>query len=288
VVNRAGVARALRESPPHASGAPDERRKLAGWALWDIVEGVRLWQMWLRQSWNEVRRRYKRTLLGPMWVTVSLLIFAVALSFIWAGLWKMQVTEFLPFLLSGLIPWYVISSCIGEACIAFLVGEGLMKSRQFPYTALIYGVLARNVIIFGHNLIGYIPIALLCGVALSWKSLLLVPGLVLIVLNCAWMAILVAVFCLRFRDFNQLVTSLLQIAMFVTPVFWNASQLEGKRAVLVHINLLHHMVEVVRQPMLGKTAAVTSYAVCVGALILGWAVAYMLFARKRHRLAYWF
>jgi lipopolysaccharide transport system permease protein len=200
----------------------------------------------------------------------------------------MQVTEFLPFLLSGLIPWYLISAAIGEACITFLLGEGLMKSRQFPYTALIYGVLARNVIIFGHNLLGYIPIALLCGVALTWKSVLLIPGLMLVILNCTWMALLVAVFCLRFRDFSQLVTSLLQIAMFVTPVFWNASQLEGKRAVLVDINLLHHMVEVVRQPMLGKAAGLTSYVVCVGAAIGGWVVAYMLFARKRHRLAYWF
>jgi lipopolysaccharide transport system permease protein len=281
VVSWEGIGHALRESP-------DERRRLAGWALWDIVEGVRLWEMWLRQSWNEVRRRYKRTLLGPMWVTVSLLIFAIALSFIWAGLWKMKVAEFLPFLLSGLIPWYLISGAIGEACTAFLQGEGLMKSRQFPYTALIYGVLARNTIVFGHNLLGFVPIALVCGVTLTWYSLLIVPGLALVILNCAWMAVLVAVFCLRFRDFQQLVTSILQIAMFVTPVFWNASQLQGKRAVLVDINLLHHMVEVVRQPMLGQAAAPASWVVCIGAAVGGWVVAYLLLARKRHRLAYWF
>jgi ABC-type polysaccharide/polyol phosphate export permease len=84
------------------------------------------------------------------------------------------------------------------------------------------------------------------------------------------------------------VTSILQIAMFVTPVFWNASQLQGKRAVLVDINLLHHMVEVVRQPMLGQAAAPASWVVCIGAAVGGWVVAYLLLARKRHRLAYWF
>lgn len=283
-----GIARLLREPPPYAAKESDEPRKLARWALWDIVEGLRLWEMWLLQSWNEIRRRYRRTLLGPMWVTVSLVIFAVVLSFVWAGLFNQQVRQFLPFLLSGLLPWNLISSSIGEACTVFLGGEGLMKSRQFPYTTLVYSVLARNTIIFGHNLIGFVPIAIVSGVPLGWKTALLFPGLVLVIANCAWMAILVAVFCQRFRDFPPLVASLLQIAMFVTPVFWMASQLQGRRAMIVDVNLLHHMVELVRQPLLGQAPAPVSYAVCAAAAVVGWVLAYRLFARKRHRLAYWF
>lgn len=275
-------------APPHADASVDEKLRLRRWALWDIVAGLKLWEMWVRQSRNEVRRRYKRTLLGPMWVTVSLVVFAIVLSFVWAGLWKMQVSEFLPFLLSGLIPWGLVSSSIGEACLVFLVGEGLMKSRQFPYSTLIYAVLTRNVVIFGHNLAGYVPIALLCGVAFGWSSLLLIPGVALLLVNCGWMCFIVAIFCLRFRDFQPLVASLLQIAMFVTPVFWTASQLQGKRAVIVDANLLHHMIEVVRQPLLGKTVAPVSYLICVLAAVAGWLCAYWLFARKRHRLAYWF
>ena len=274
--------------PPYAEQGVGERRKLAKWARWDLVEGLRLRKMWFRQSWNEVRRRYKRTMLGPMWVTVSLVIFAVVLSFVWAGLWKMQVTEFLPFLLSGLLPWTMISAAIGESCVAFIANEGLMRSRQFPYSTLVYVVLARNVVILGHNLLGFVPVAALCGVAFGWATLLLLPGLALVLLNIAWICLVVAIFCLRFRDFQPLVASLLQIAMFVTPIFWSADQLQGKRAVIVDANVLHHMIEVVRQPMLGKTAAPVSYLVCAVGAVAGWALAYGLLARKRHRLAYWF
>lgn len=275
-------------SPPLAETEIDEQRRLRRLALWDIVAGLRLWEMWVRQSSNEVRRRYKRTLLGPMWVTVSLVIFAIVLSFVWAGLWKMQVSEFLPFLLSGLIPWGLVSSAIGESCMVFLAGEGLIKSRQFPYSTLIYAVLTRNLVIFGHNLIGYVPIAALCGITFGWATLLLVPGIALVLINCGWMCFIVAIFCLRFRDFQPLVASLLQIAMFVTPVFWTASQLQGKRAMIVDVNVLHHMMEIVRQPLLGKTAAPVSYLICVAVAAVGWICAYWLFARKRHRLAYWF
>jgi ABC-type polysaccharide/polyol phosphate export permease len=274
--------------PPYAKQGVDERRKFAAWALWDFVEGLRLRKMWARQSWNEVQRRYKRTMLGPLWVTVSLILFAVVLSFVWAGLWKMQVREFLPFLLSGFIPWTMISGAIGESCAAFIHNEALMKSRQFPYSTLVYVVLARNVVIFGHNLLGYVIAAVLCGVAFGWATLLLVPGVVLVVLNGGWICVVVAILCLRFRDFQPLVVSLLQIAMFVTPIFWSADQLQGKRAVIVHVNPLHHMIEVIRQPMLGKVAAPASYLICVAAAVAGWLFAYWLFARKRQRLAFWF
>jgi len=279
---------AMDAGPPHAEQGVGERRKFAAWALWDLVEGLRLWEMWGRQSWNEVRRRYKRTMLGPMWVTVSLIIFAVVLSFVWAALWKMKIADFLPFLLSGLLPWTMISSAIGESCVAFIANETLMRSRQFPYSTLVYIVLTRNVVIFGHNLIGYVAVGALCGVAFGWSTLLFVPGAALVLVNTGWMCVVVAIFCLRFRDFQQLVVSLLQIATFVTPIFWSAGQLHGKRAIIVGANLLYHMIEVVRQPMLGKVAAPASYVICAAAAVAGWLFAYWLFARKRHRLAYWF
>lgn len=262
--------------------------QLARRARWDLVEGLMLWEMWIRLSINEVRRRYKRTMLGPAWVTVSLLIFATALSFVWAGLWKMNVVEFMPFLLTGLIPWTMISGAIGESCAVFLAGEGLVKNQQFPYSVLLYSILMRNLVIFGHNLVGYLLVAVICGVSFNLNTLLIFPGLALVLINCGWICLLVAVFCLRYRDFQQLVTSLLQIAMFVTPVFWSASQLQGKRAIIVDVNILHHMIEIVRQPMLGAAPAALSYLACAGSALAGWFIAYRMYSSKRHRLAYWY
>lgn len=274
------------ELPPlDDPSAPSQRWRRA---RWDFVSGLHLWEMWSRLSLNEVRRRYRRTMLGPMWVTVSLLVFATAMSFVWAGLWKQNVVEFLPFLLSGLVPWTLIASMIGESTAVFLAGESLMKARQFPYSILVYGAIARNVVIFGHNLVGYFLVAVLCGVPLTFSTLLVVPGLVLVILNCGWICVLAAVFCLRFRDFQQIVASLLQIAMFITPVFWAANQLQGKRAILVHLNPLHHMIDLLRQPLLGLMAKPESWIFCISSAILGWALAYWVFALKRHRLTYWF
>ena len=275
------------DAPPYI-GARDERRQFARWALWDLVEGLRLWKMWLRMSWNEVRRRYTRTMLGPMWVTVSLLVFATVLSAVFAGLWNQNVRDYLPFLLSGMLPWNMVAGSIGESCAVFLTGEALIKSRQFPYTSLVHVVLTRNVIIFGHNLVGFVAIALFCNISVSWATLLFIPGTILALLNIGWMCIVIAILCLRFRDFQQLVATFLQIAMFVTPIFWAADQLKGKRAIIADGNILYHMIQIVREPLLGRPAGLMSYVVCGVCAIVGWLCAYWLLARKRHRLAYWY
>ena len=257
-------------------------------ARWDLIQGLLLWKMWIRLSINEVRRRYKRTMLGPAWVTISLLIFALAMSVVWAGLWKQKVSEFLPFLLSGLLPWTMISGMIGESCTVFLAGEGLVKNQRFPFSVLLYGGLTRHVIIFMHNLVGYVLVAVLCGISFNSSMLLLIPGMILVIVNCAWACLLTAVLCLRFRDFKEIVTSLLQISMFITPVFWTVGQLQGDRAIIAYANPLYHLIEIVREPMLGKVPDGLSYMVCLGGAFGGWLIAYWLFARKRNRLAYWY
>jgi ABC-type polysaccharide/polyol phosphate export permease len=99
---------------------------------------------------------------------------------------------------------------------------------------------------------------------------------------------LTAILCLRFRDVQQTVASVLQVLVFVTPVFWQVNQLQGKRLIIVHANPLHYMVDVVRQPLLGAMPSAMSYLVCAGCAVAGWLLAFRLLARKRHRLAYWF
>ena len=247
-----------------------------------------MWELWGRLSFNEVKRRYKRTVLGPAWMTVNLLLFATIMGVVWAGLWGQKFTTFLPFLLSGLIPWTLISGVIGESTAAFLGGEGLIKNQQFPYSILINSLVARNVIIFGHNLVGFIIVALICQSPLSFASLTLIPGLILVTANCIWISFIVAICCLRFRDFQQIIIALIQVLVFVTPIFWQADQLKGSRALLVHANPFYHFVELLRRPMLGELPSINSYWFALVCAILGWLFTYYLLANKRHRLPFWF
>jgi ABC-type polysaccharide/polyol phosphate export permease len=94
--------------------------------------------------------------------------------------------------------------------------------------------------------------------------------------------------CLRFRDVQPLVGNVVQVAMFVTPILWPPDSLEGSnRLIFVDLNPFHHVIEIVRTPLLGKIPSVESYGAVALITLAGWLLTYLFFHRFRHRIAYW-
>jgi ABC-type polysaccharide/polyol phosphate export permease len=258
-----------------------------GEALADIAHGVTLVDMWGRMGWADVKRRYRRTVIGPFWQSLSLLIFVLAMSVVWASLFNMNVKEYLPYLNSGMMVWMLLSAFITDGSAIFISAEGLIKQLKISYTMLICAMLWRSLITFAHNLAIYVPIYLLAGLPINGYLLLAIPGLAILCLNGAWIAFVLGMLVARYRDVQQIVASFLQIALFITPIFWSLDQLTGTKTLLVHLNILYHYVEIVRDPLLGKPPSLESWLVVGFATICGWSVALYLFARFQRRIAYW-
>jgi ABC-type polysaccharide/polyol phosphate export permease len=258
-----------------------------GEAIADFVEGVRLVDLWGRMGWAETKRRYRRTVIGPFWSSFSLAIFVGTMGIVWATIFKIDFKEYMPYLTSGMLVWLLLSSFITEGCQVFVAAESLIKQLRINYTILLFAMVWRNLITFGHNLVVYVPVALYCGVPLNASSLMIVPGLVFLCLNGIWIALVLGTLCARFRDIQQVVASLLQIAIFVTPIFWSPTQLGRARIALVDFNLLYHYVEIVRDPLLGQPPLAESWLVVGLATVAGWGLALFLFGRFRRRIAYW-
>lgn len=255
--------------------------------LSDVFGGLLLSNIWLRQGWGETKRRYRRTWLGPFWVTCTLLVFSVVLSVIWAKLWNQPFKEYLPFLLSGMIPWTFISGTINESCGTLISAESSIKSRQFPYSILFYGLIYRNLIVLAHNILVFALIIPFTVVKININLLLVIPGLVLVSLNLLWITIAVSIICLRYRDVQQLVNTFIQIIMFITPIFWPAEQLKSAKWI-VDYNVLYHLIDIVRSPLLGNSPTYLSYLSSLILLVVGSAVTFLLYSQKRTKISYWF
>jgi ABC-type polysaccharide/polyol phosphate export permease len=145
----------------------------------------------------------------------------------------------------------------------------------------------RNTIVFFHNLSVYVLICIYAGVPITWATLLVAPGLFLLCLNGLWIAVLLGAVCARYRDIQQLVTNLLQIALFLTPVFWSADQLTGRASLLAEYNPLYHLIAIVRDPMLGKAPEPMHWMVVAVVTLLGWTLTIHVMGRFRHRIVYW-
>jgi ABC-type polysaccharide/polyol phosphate export permease len=256
-------------------------------ALADFTDGVGAWRLWGRLAWQEIKRRYRRTMIGPFWTSLSLGIFIGVLGVVWAQLWNQNPKTYLPFLCAGMIAWNFVQGNISEGCMVFVSGESFIKQQAFPYSLLTYSLVWRNLILFGHNVVIFAIIAVYAKVPPSAASFLVVPGLLLVSLNGVWMATILGVVCARYRDLHQVVINLMQIAMFVTPIFFTRAQLGPKGGAIVDYNVLYHYVEIIRAPLLGKPPELWSWFVATLTLIVGSAGTLWFYSRFRRRVAYW-
>jgi ABC-type polysaccharide/polyol phosphate export permease len=264
-------------------------RALEDTAADDLLRGLSRSELWGRLGWLDVKRRYRRTTIGPFWTSITLLIYVVAVGTVGSALWHQDIYEYVPFLVSGMIAWLFVSTIVTESCTMLISGQALFRNIRFDYSVLAFALVWRNFIVLLHNFIVYfLVVVILKPSLLSLTAILALPGLVLVVVNAVWVSLLLGIICLRFRDVPQLVASIMQIAMLITPLFWPADTLTGlKRFVFVDLNPLYHVLDVIRGPLMGRVPGAISYGVLIAITIGGWWLTYAMFKRFRRRIAYW-
>jgi ABC-type polysaccharide/polyol phosphate export permease len=256
-------------------------------ALVDIIAGLQAFDIWGRLGWRETRRRYRRTVFGPFWTTVSLMLIIAPLGFVWSHLWHKDLTTYLPYLTSGMIFWIFISGICTEGCPSFLAYEKLIKQLRISYTLLACAVVWRNTVVLFHNVIIYVLVCVVCGIFPTWNTLLCLPGLALLCLNLVWVVIVLGTLCARYRDLQQLVAHVLQISMFLTPIFWTPDQLTGRMGIVAEFNPLYHLIAIVRNPLLGVAPTELNWLAVILITAVGWTTAVLMLTKLRHRIVYW-
>ena len=252
----------------------------------DLMAGVRRWRLWSRLGWHDIRKRYRRSILGPFWLTLSMAIMVGSLGLIYGTLFRLDLEGYLPFLAIGLATWTFVSSFLNEGCVSFIELEPLIKNVRIPMSVHILRVLWRNLIIFAHNIVIFAVVALVFQVWPGAAGPLSLAGLALLLVNASWIMLLLGMVCTRFRDVPPIVASVVQLLFFVTPVMWKP-ELLGDRRYLMALNPFHHLIEIIRAPLLGQVPGWESWAVAVLFALGGWAFTFACFARFRKRIAYW-
>jgi ABC-type polysaccharide/polyol phosphate export permease len=255
----------------------------------DLVNGLRRYSLWGRMGLMDVKRRYRRTMIGPFWNAISLGVLIAVMGSVGIGLWKQDPADYIPFLASGMMVWLMVSTMILESCSLFINSQHLFGRMRLDYSIFAYALAWRNLVAFSHNLVVYLAVAIVFAPKLiTFSIVLIVPGLFLVSLNAVWVALLLGMVCVRFRDVQQLVSTVLQISLFVTPILWSPELLSGKtRLVFVDCNPLYAFIDIVREPLLGKIPIVSSYSLALVLTLCGWAITLALFSRFRRRIAFW-
>lgn len=256
-------------------------------ALDDVRQGFARSDLWLLLGWNDIRQKFRRSLLGPFWLTISTAILLVALGFVYAALFKMDLNQYFPYLAAGIVTWSLISTLVIEGCQTFIGSESMIKQIRLPFTVHAFRVVWRNIIVFFHNIVIVIVVALIFAKLPGLVPLLcLFAGMALFVLNGVWVCLLLGLICARYRDMPPMITSLIQLVFFITPIIWHPSLLAGRQRI-INFNPFYHFIELLRAPMLDTVPTVVTWAAVLGITVGGWTITILLFWRYRRRIAYW-
>ncbi|WP_372460454.1 galactan export ABC transporter permease subunit Wzm/RfbD [Actinomycetospora soli] len=286
-------------------------------AFGDIRQAIAQRELWGHLGWQDIKQRYRRSTIGPLWITISMAVTAAALGGLYSQLFGQPIGTFMPYVTVGFMIWYFISACVLEGTETFIANEGLIRFLPAPLMIYVFRTVWRQVLFFAHNVVVYvIVLAIFFGQldepyrminqlsdgtpgilhpGLSWTALLAIPAFVVIVANGLWVTLLFGIIATRFRDIPPVVSSFMQLFFTMTPIIWTPDLLAGgapgstKALVeqLARLNPFYHFIEIFRAPLVGQVQSWTHWAVVGVITVVGWTLALIALRNYRSRVAYW-
>jgi ABC-type polysaccharide/polyol phosphate export permease len=253
----------------------------------DIVSSFKDTRIWFALGLNDVVARYRGSILGPFWITLTTAVFVLGIGFLYAELMKVSIDRYLPWMTTGLVVWNLISQTALEGADAFVAASDVLRQTSLPVPLFVWRVIWRNVLTFVHQLPVLVIVGLKFGYLLHVQLGEALIGFVLVLANISWFALAFAAICARFRDLKQILASLIQLLFFLSPVLWIPSEMRGLGGRLLTLNPIVHMLDVLRGPLIGEHLHLRSELVLVVMGLTGWLFTLVFLAKVRRRIVHY-
>ena len=253
--------------------------------LTDVMQGVRLLPLAAALGWLDIKMRYRGSILGPLWLTISTAVMVAALGFLYAELFHIPLKTYLPFLSLSLVLWGFMSTVALESTTVFAQEARVILAARMPYTVHASRALIRNYLVLAHNAFVVVIVFFLFGIV-PFKVYLVIPALLLWTLDGFLLMLLLGIVGARYRDVPPVVASLLQIFFFVTPVIWRP-ELVGSLQHWLLFDPFFSLLTIVRAPLMGEVSSWQIWVTALGHSAVLLIITFAFFARFRSRIAYW-
>ena len=191
-------------------------------------------RVWSILGWQEVRQRYRRSILGPFWLTLSTGVMIIAMGPLYGRLLGQDVSSYLPYLAVSLVLWQLLANLTTESRQAFIAAEPYIKNLKLPLLVHVLRVIWRNLIIFAHNLLIVVIVYAIAAPAMGWHVLRFPLALGVLLTNALWLGLFLGLLCARFRDIPQILPALFKSHSFLLrcsgrPKCW--AEMRGPRSI---------------------------------------------------------
>jgi ABC-type polysaccharide/polyol phosphate export permease len=254
-------------------------------AVVDMAIGVGRWRTSYKLGLQDIELRYKRSLLGPFWISAALIATVLALAYVFADVFRSDFVTYVSFIGAGLLAWQLILALVTESCGSITEHSAFLQNVRLPLTVIAGRIAMRNAVVFIHNVVAMVGLLLIFGVALTPDIVWAIPGVFVILTFGYFLSMAIGPICARFRDVPLVIQSAMQVVFFLTPIFWMPSAV-ANRVMFIDGNPFYHLIELIRAPLLGHAPTLLNWQVglwcCGGAAILS--VVVVTVTRKRINL----
>lgn len=251
-----------------------------------MIESIKAHELWAYWAWRHIRRQYERSVLGPLWITMAMAIYALGLNMVFGRLFGVNADRFVPWVTCGAVAWYFICGLLNEASDLFLSNRGYILQSDRPLLVYFCYLLTKNLLVYCHHLIAAVGVLLYFNLFHPFNIVLLMLFLPLFLFSVGWVAVVISIVSTRYRDIPPIIGNLLQVAFFITPVMFMPDMLRDLE-LLLDLNPLAQWINLLREPLMGRLPGSYSVAYCVGSGCVGWTAAILLYGRAARRVAYW-
>lgn len=254
----------------------------------DLKQSYRLKDAWWTISQQHVLSKYRRTFLGPWWITLQRILFIVGLSFLFSSLMKIDITSFIPYVAIGFIVFGTLVSSLNGSVSLVTGNMSVLKNSSMPTSIINFRFFAANIIQLGHDFLALVVILVVLQIKWEDTTLLAIPGIALVLANSFAFSFWISPLAARFRDLGPLISSLSSVLMFITPIFWQVDDLdESVRTLLTFWNPFSYLLEVVRSPILGTGINWVHWSLAIIFTVANLGIGFLAFNYSRHKLRYW-
>lgn len=254
-------------------------------------------QLWaLRYFWfslvvNDIRSRYRRSIVGVGWSLLRPLGMTVIFCLVFGSMFNRNINDYAPYVLVSVTIWQFIAESMVSGCQCFKTGSAYIRQQRIPHA--IFPL--RTVLGSGFHFV----IALSLGIALTMylkgianvPVLLFLPVALLILFVAGWsLAIVAGVAQTYFPDTSHLLEIGIQILFYLTPVMYQTSDFPNRHKFLAALtyNPIQSLLELIRRPLLqGELPSEFNLAMSLGFTAALAAIAVVLLRRLERNLVFW-
>lgn len=237
------------------------------WLLPDVRSVWRHRELLSVLTWRDVKIRYKQTVLGIAWAILQPTATMVVFSIFFGRLANLD-SEGVPypiFAFAALIPWMFFSNSVISASNSLLGNAGLITKVYFPRLVIPIASVLSNLVDFALSFVALLILMLGYGMTPSWSVLLLVFPMLLVLITALGVGFWLSALNLQFRDVRFVLPFCLQLWMFLSPIAYSSSLIEGPWRTLYGLNPMTGVIECFRWVLYDTATSTSPLAISMSA-----------------------